>query len=289
MRRLPLILATGLLLYFVAGCAESPATPAPTAVPSEAAPVVAAAPARPDAIRRMEDDFIAAEDLDQAAPTRRSIHERMAHYGVPGMGVAVINGGQLLWAGGYGTLSADGDEPVTADTVFSTGSVSKVAQAALVMRLVQAGRLDVDTDVSTYLTRWQVPDGPFTADGPVTLRAILSHTAGFSQHGFADFEPGEALPTALDTLNGAAPAKHGPVRLMFAPGTRMDYSGGGYTVSQVLVEDVTGRAYADLVRSEVFEPLGMSRSTFVNPLPPGHGNIARAHDSRGQPRALPRG
>ncbi len=229
------------------------------------------------------------EERGKADSERWSISDRMAAYGVPGASVAIIHNGELVWLHGYGVKSANSSHPIDSQTVFSAGSVSKLINAALILRLVQDGQLDLDQDVNTYLASWKVPDGKYTAQKKVTLRTLLSHTSGFSQHGFPDFNPGEKLPTAIQTLNGEPPAKHGPVRLMFEPGQKMDYSGGGITVSQVIVEDVTGLSYPAAARKYVFDPLGMKRSTFLNPLPEAHKNIARAHDKNGKPRALPRG
>jgi len=240
-------------------------------------------------IHRFETEVIAR--MERGNPNARSwtIEERLDHHGVPGAGVAIIEDGEIIWAKGYGVKLAGVDDPIDPETVFSAGSVSKMINAALILRLVAEGRLDLDEDIDTYLTSWKVPESRYSSEKKVTLRAILSHTAGFSQHGFRDFQPGEALPTAIQTLNGEPPAKHGPVQLMFEPGERMDYSGGGVTVSQVLVEDVTGMAYADAAKKYVFDPLGMERSTFLNPLPATHGNVALAHDEHGKPTALPRG
>ncbi|MEO1201892.1 MAG: serine hydrolase domain-containing protein [Pseudomonadota bacterium] len=225
---------------------------------------------------------------EEHAP-RHTIEARLAHYGVPGAAVAIFEDGEIVWQRGYGTRLAGADEPVNADTVFSVGSISKMVNAALVLRLVAEGRLDLDTDVNEYLESWQVPESLYSRDEAVTLRRILAHTAGFNVHGFADYQPGEPLPTTVQILEGSGPAKNDPVRLTFEPGDHLDYSGGGITVSQLVVEDVTGMRYADAARKYVFEPLGMSRSTFENPLPADHGNIARAHDDRGRPTALPRG
>lgn len=219
----------------------------------------------------------------------RAFSARLARFQVPGAGVAIIENGELVWAGGFGTKLAGENMPVDENTVFSVGSVSKMVNAALILRLVAEGKLNLDVDVNHYLKTWRVEKSRYSEQQPVTLRAILSHTAGFSQHGFADFQPGEKLPTAIQTLNGERPAKHAAVRLMFTPGTSMDYSGGGTTVSQVLVEDVTGLSYVDAARKYVFEPLAMTRSTFINPLPASHNNIARAHTRYGKPTALPRG
>lgn len=226
---------------------------------------------------------------DNPDARRWPLAKRMQAYGTPGIGVAILKADGQIDARGYGVLRAGDAEPVTKDTVFSVGSVSKVVNAALVLRLVQEGKLNLDADINEYLKRWQVPASDHANDQSITLRHLLSHTSGFSQHGFDDFQPGAELPTALDTLNGTGPAKHPPVTLLFEPGTRMKYSGGGITVIQVLIEDVTGMDYESAAQHYVFEPLGMKRSTFVNPLPGEHGNIARAHDRRGRPRAKPRG
>ncbi len=220
---------------------------------------------------------------------RHTILERLEHYGVPGVAVAIFDDGEIVWQRGYGTKLAGTVDAVDADTVFSVGSISKMVNAALVLRLVAEGRLDLDTDVNTYLTSWQVPASQYSRDEDVTLRRILAHTAGFNVHGFADYGPGEDLPSTVEVLEGSGPARNDAVRLGFTPGDHLDYSGGGITVSQLVVEDVTGLGYEAAARKYVFEPLAMTRSTFQNPLPASHGNIARAHDDQGRPTALPRG
>lgn len=225
----------------------------------------------------------------QDNPKRWTIEQRLAAHDVPGVAVAIIDNNQVVWSAGYGTKLAGTEQIIDEDTVFSVGSVSKMINAALILRLVAEGKLDLDADVNTYLKSWKVEESPHTTDHKVTLRRILAHTAGFSQHGFADYLPNESLPTPLQTLNGTGPAKNGRVRLMFEPGKMMDYSGGGITVSQQLIEDVTGLAYPDAAQKYVFAPLKMSRSTFVNPLPEDYQNVAKAHDEYGQPTALPRG
>ncbi|MEM9386891.1 MAG: serine hydrolase domain-containing protein [Pseudomonadota bacterium] len=240
-------------------------------------------------IQAFETGLVERASRGDSAARQYTIEERLSHHGVPAVAVAILEDGQVMWARGYGTKLAGEEMPVDADTVFSVGSVSKMVNAALVLRLQAQGELDVDTDVNEYLRSWSVKTSRHTRQQPVTLRAILSHTAGFSQHGFGDFQPGEALPTALQTLNGEPPAKHRAVRVTFKPGTRMDYSGGGTTVSQVLVEDVTRLDYLEASTRYVFDPVGMARSTFANPLPASHGNIARAHNADGEPTALPRG
>ena len=218
-----------------------------------------------------------------------TLQERMAHWKVPAVGIAVVRDGKLAWARGYGVLQAGGKERANTETMFSVGSVSKVGAAAMTLRMVDAGLLDLDRDVNRYLTRWQIPANAFTDLRPVTLRGILSHSAGLTVHGFPDFQPGEALPTVIDTLEGRPPARHEPVRVVFTPGAQFRYSGGGITVEQLVVEEASGMDFPGAARHYVFDPLGMRRSTYENPLPDRYGNIAKAHDAEGRPTALPRG
>ena len=169
------------------------------------------------------------------------------------------------------------------------GSVSKIITAATTLRLVAGGTLGLDQDIGAHLKSWRIPVAPAFADATVTPRMLMSHTAGLNVHGFKDYLPGEPLPSILETLSGIPPAKNEPVEMRWAPGTRMRYSGGGVTVEQLLIEEATGRKLAAVARAEVFQPLGMGRSTFDNPLPAAFGNIAKAHDDKGAPAALPRG
>lgn len=228
------------------------------------------------------------ERADDNAP-RHSIEERLDIHGVPGAGVAIIENGGVVWATGYGVKLAGTDDAVDADTVFSVGSVSKVVNAALILRLVSEGLVDLDEDVNVYLKSWKVPESSARSGRKVTLRSILSHTAGFNVHGFRDYQPGQALPGTLQIITGEPPAMNEPIKIVLLPGERMQYSGGGVTVSQMLVEDMTGLTYPQAAKKYVFDPLGMDRSTFENPLPASHGNIARAHGEGGVPAALPRG
>jgi len=224
-----------------------------------------------------------------AAPPGWSLQERMAHYKVPGVAVAVLKNGRVVAAAGYGVREAGTHDVVDADTLFSVGSISKVVAAATTLRLVADGRLDLDRDVGAYLKSWRVPSMPELSHPNVTLRMLMSHTAGFGVHGFKDYEPDEPLPSIVQTLNGTPPAKNGPVRLTFEPGTRMRYSGGGTTVEQMVIEDLAGAPFESVAGEQVLAPLGMRRSTFVNPLPEATTNVAKAHDRGGAAAALPRG
>lgn len=240
-------------------------------------------------IQRFENALFAENDRQRRNPPHWTIEERLEAHAVPGVAVAVIDNYRLVFAKGYGSREADVRAPVDGHTLFSAGSVSKMVNAALILRLVSEGALSLDEDINRYLKSWKVKADRHTAVKPVGLREILSHTAGFTVHGFPDFQPGDRLPTVLDTLNGRYPARHEAVTVQFKPGTAMDYSGGGTTVSQLVATDTTGIAYPELAEKYVFNPLAMHRSTFENPLSASRGNIAHAHDRRGKASAKPRG
>ncbi|MEO1219900.1 MAG: serine hydrolase domain-containing protein, partial [Pseudomonadota bacterium] len=191
-------------------------------------------------LRYLNAGLIALEDRAKSDALRATIEERMTEANTPGFAVAVVKDRKVDWVVGFGTAIAGEAVPIDENTVFSVGSVSKLINAALILRLVDEGALDLDTDVNTYLTSWKVPEDKFTQTQKVTLRRLLSHTAGTNLHGFRDFNPGERLPSVVQTLTGASPANHDPIELLFEPGSAMKYSGGGITVSQLVVTDVTG-------------------------------------------------
>lgn len=253
------------------------------------APALAQSQPAEVAIRAFETGLRPGVHVRGQPEVRWTLAERMAHYKVPGVSIAVIRDGRIAWARGYGVLQAGKPERVDAATLFSVGSLSKVATAAITLRLVDAGTLDLDRDVSAYLTRWTLPPNPFTAVRPVTLRGLLSHSAGLTLSGFPDFQPGDPLPRIEDTLSGRPPSKTEPVRVATMPGTITSYSGGGTTVEQLVIEETTHGSFEAAAQRQLFASLGMKRSTFVNPLPPKWGNIAKAHDGKGTPIALPRG
>lgn len=216
-------------------------------------------------------------------PIQWTLQERMAHYRVPGVSIAVINDGKIEWARGYGTLAAGESAPVNAETVFQAASISKPVSALALLRLVEAGKLPLDQDVNEVLKTWKVPANSFTADEKVTLRRMLSHTAGLTVHGFRGYAEGETVPSVVQILNGGSPSNSGAIRVDLKPGTQERYSGGGYVVMHQMVRDATGESFEALLQSSVFKPLGMTRSTFEQPLSSSWStNAARAHRSDGK-------
>ena len=159
---------------------------------------------------------------------------------VPAVSVAVIHDGAIEWAKGFGVIRTGGP-PVTPDTLFQAGSISKPVTALEVLRLVQSGRLTLDANVNDYLKTWKVPANGFTQQHAVTLRELLSHTAGVTVHGFGGYESGKPVPTLPEVLDGSPPADSPPIRVDQVPGTAWRYSGGGYVITEQVLEDVTGQ------------------------------------------------
>jgi CubicO group peptidase (beta-lactamase class C family) len=205
----------------------------------------------------------------------------MTRLHIPGASVAVIHHGKLEWAKGYG-VTKSGGAPITPETIFQAGSISKPITALAVLRLVQQGRLSLDTDVNGYLRSWKVPSSELTRNSPVTVRGLLSHTAGISVGGFNGYSPGAAVPTLHEVLDGAKPANSPPIRVNTVPGSVWVYSGGGYTILQQLLMDVTGRPFPAVLQDLVLTPLGMNHSTFDQPLPQTlRASAAAPHDGDG--------
>jgi CubicO group peptidase (beta-lactamase class C family) len=217
------------------------------------------------------------------APVGPKLSDRMAELHLPGVSVAVIHDGEIQWARGFGVTRVGGP-PVTAKTLFQAASISKPVTALAVLRLVQAGKLDLDTDVNRYLKSWKIPSNTLTEEHPVTLRELLTHTAGVTVHGFRGYTSDEPIPTLTQVLDGTPPANSPAIRVDTTPGTAWRYSGGGYVIVQQLLEDVTGTPFAKLMRDTVLLPIGMTESAYEQPLPASRmADVALPYRSSGRP------
>jgi CubicO group peptidase (beta-lactamase class C family) len=218
-------------------------------------------------VARIEHSLLPLVTISGETPVPMTVEQRMAHYHVPGLSVAFIDQGHIAWTRVYGVANTATHAPVTTETMFQAASISKAASALGAMRLVREGTLHLDTDVNLQLKSWQVPENQFTATQKVTLRRILSHTAGLTVSGFNGYPQGQPLPTVLQMLNGEIPANNAPIRVDTIPGTIQRYSGGGYVVMRLLMTDVTDQPFPELMDQLVLHPLGMEHSTFAQPLP----------------------
>jgi CubicO group peptidase (beta-lactamase class C family) len=217
-----------------------------------------------------------------STPTpQKTLAVRMAELKVPGVSIAFIEDGKVKWTRAYGVAAAADPRPVTPQTLFQAASMSKAFAATAVLRLVEQGRLDLDEDINSRLKGWKVPPSPYTAEKKVTLRRLLSHTAGLTVSGFPGYQAGKAVPTAVQILDGTSPANTAPVRSFEAPGVYA-YSGGGYVVAQLAIVEAGGKPYPELLDRLVLHPAGMRQSTFVQPLPDAlQTRAASGHDAKG--------
>jgi CubicO group peptidase (beta-lactamase class C family) len=219
-----------------------------------------------DAPSRQQAVFEGVTTPKVAAGAATSLAEQMARLRVPGCAIAVIRDFEIDWVAGYGVRDSATGANVTADTLFQAGSISKPVFATVLHRLAQDRKLDLEKDVRSYLKSWQLPENEHSKAHALTLTALASHTGSTTIHGFLGYTRAQRIPTLPEILNGAPPSNSGPIVMDGAPGT-FRYSGGGTTMLQLAIEDVTGKGLPELARTLVFEPLGMKGSTYEQPLP----------------------
>ncbi|HET9455609.1 MAG TPA: serine hydrolase domain-containing protein [Gemmatimonadaceae bacterium] len=205
--------------------------------------------------------------IENRPDTAFDILDRMRYYHVPGVSIAVVDGHRIVYASGFGVTEFGGSKLVDTTTLFLAGSISKPVFATGALKLVEQGKLSLDDDVNRTLKSWRLPDSRFTATEKVTLRRLLTHSAGLTVWGFPGYRTDAAIPTVQQVLDGASPANTQPVRNDTTPGARWLYSGGGITIAQLMATDATGESFPALMKRLVLDPAGMAHSTFENPLP----------------------
>ena len=236
------------------------------------------------------DSFITAIEAAQSGRDGElgplTLTDAMQKAGVPGVSVAVIQDFAIHWTRGYGVADVATRAATTPTTLFQAASISKPVTAMAVLKAVQDGKLSLDDDVNRWLTSWKVPASEHTAQQPVTLRGLLSHTSGTDDgFGFPGYAPGAAVPTPVQILNGASPSNVKAVVVGRRPLTAFKYSGGGLTLVQLLMTDALKRPFPDLLRETVLGPIGMNDSAYEQPLSGERDKrAARAHDRNGAVR-----
>jgi CubicO group peptidase (beta-lactamase class C family) len=198
-----------------------------------------------------------------------NIKERMAHYKVKGVSIAVVQNYKVVWAKGYGWADEKEKRPVTTSTLFEPGSISKSLNAVGVLKLAQDQQLDLDADINNYLQKWKFPYDSVSKGKKISLKHLLSHTAGLSVHGFPGYDRKVKIPSLPEILDGKTPANTAAVRSLFEPGLRYQYSGGGTTISQLIIEEVSKQPYHVFIYDNVLKPMGMLQSSYQQPPAPG--------------------
>ncbi len=208
----------------------------------------------------------------------------MSEARVPAVSISVINDFNVHWSRAFGLADADDARPVTPQTLFQAASISKPVMAAAAAVLANRGQLNLDADLGQALHSWQLPRLAASGSRAITPRMLLSHTSGLDDGlGFPGYEPSEQRPDSLAILMGRFPAKTPAIVARQAPMVQSKYSGGGSVVMQVLLTDVTGQSFPELMQSVVLKPLGMGRSFYQQPLSTKlRLDAALAHDSTGQ-------
>ncbi len=213
-----------------------------------------------------------------------TLQEVMVKLHTPGVSIAVIKDFKVQWAKGYGLADLKTGRPVEVDTMFQAASISKPTTAMAAMKFVQDGRFSLDDDVNKLLKSWYVPESEFTREQPVTPRSLFSHTSGADDgFGFPGYPPGAPLPTLVQILNGEKPSNVGPVKFARPPYQGYKYSGGGIVIMQVALTDMLGKPFDEIMQSTILGPLGMSNSTYRQPLPEAmQAHAAHAYGNEGQ-------
>ena len=233
----------------------------------------------------------AAIELTQTQPGEdglgtSTVAELMEEFGVPGVSVAVIQDFKIHWAKAYGVADVETGQLVDIETMFQAASISKPVAAMGVLRAVQDGLFSLDDNINDILDSWTLDGREFTRNRPVTPRSLTSHTSGLGDgFGFPGYDPEQPLPRTVQILEGHELSNVGSVFMEREPMTFFEYSGGGVTVMELALSDVRRRPFVDVLQEGVLAPIGMTRSSYAQPISPEHNqNAARAHDNNGESR-----
>lgn len=223
---------------------------------------------------------IAAEPTSALTLSNAELGALLQEYKLSGVSVAVVDNYQIIYSATEGEKVFGSGEKIDENTAFSTASISKPITALLVAMLEEQGKLSMDDSVARYLKRWKLSESDFPQPEKITFRRLLSHTAGTTQGGFVDYYEGDDVPSAIDSLNGVkVPRYNTPISLMFEPGTAWAYSGGGYVIVQVAIEDLTGKSLPQLAQEMLFAPLGLANTTMHQPNTQAFlSNVASVHN-----------
>jgi len=210
------------------------------------------------------------------------VSERLDLLKVPAISFALIEEGRVEWTSGYGTKIVGAYDPVTCETLFQAASLSKPITLMAAVRMHDAGLIDLDVDIQNYLRHYTLPTGEQSAANPITFRTLLEHTSGLTPGGFMGYHRDLALPTDLDILNGTGVSNSARLESLKQPGAELAYSGGGYTVAEVAMQDVAGKPFDELMSEWILGPLNMQSSEFTQPLPANRTKeVAQGHDAKG--------
>jgi CubicO group peptidase (beta-lactamase class C family) len=232
-------------------------------------------------IQRVENSLAPTTIYGDTIPSL-NVEARMKATGIQGLSIAVIKDYKIQWAKGYGWADVESGRKVNTETRFQAASISKSLNSMGLLKLVQQGKLDGETDINQYLKSWKFPYDSLTGNRKINLFQLLSHTAGLDIHGFPGYERTDAMPSLPQVLNGEKPANTKRVHSLFEAGSKFKYSGGGTTITQMMLQDITGQDYATFMEREVLKPMGMLNSSYRQP-PTDTANLATGYYGDGRP------
>lgn len=231
---------------------------------------------------RIENNIYPINEKGENDSVAVTLISRMNDFNVPGLSITVFDNNEILWSKGYGVKDKNSGELVTENTLFQAASISKPVTSVAAFKLIEENKLSLDENVNLKLIRWQVPDNKFTKNEKVTVRRIMSHTSGLGTSGFKGYKQQDSIPTLKQILQGSEITNSKPVRVIQKPGESKIYSGGGMTVLQMLMEDITGKEFSDLMNDLVLNPVQMHNSSFEYPLPERFSGLtSTGYDEKG--------
>lgn len=192
-----------------------------------------------------------------------SLTDWMEKLAIPGVSIAVIDNYEIVWTKGYGVTSRGSESfPISTETIFQAGSIAKPVTALGVLHYVDRGTFDLDKDINSYLKSWTLPDSNVASKRQVTIRELLAHSGGISPGGFGGYGRTETLPDILQILSGKSPARNNPAEIIEEPGNRVMYSGLGYTILQLALEEQLNKPFEQIMKESVLSPLELNNSAF---------------------------
>lgn len=211
------------------------------------------------------------------------IDRQLEKYNLPGLSLVVFENYKIVYSNQMGLKSMDSKEKLDVNTAFSIASITKPITALLCHILEEKGLINLEEPIDKYLKRWHLPKSKFTENNSPTWRQFLNHTSGTNQGGFSDYYEGDVIPTIKQSLLGQIPRYDKEIEFLFTPGTGFEYSGGGYVIVQMALEDALNKSITELAQEHLFLPLGLMNTTMIQPNEKGFPtNVASVHDKDGK-------
>ncbi|MGB5554831.1 MAG: serine hydrolase domain-containing protein [Flavobacteriaceae bacterium] len=211
-----------------------------------------------------------------------SITNKMSEYNIPALSLAVMNKGKIEWADMYQNVNFPEEQKLDCASIFQAASLSKPVTFLAALRMHAAGEIDLDENIQNYLKDFELPQGKQTVENPVTFRNIFSHTSGISAGGYDGYSKDLAIPSDLAILRGNEGINTPAIAVISAPNEMLAYSGGGYTVAELALQDIYGDEFSNIMKKWILEPVGMEYSEFTQPLPDSKSDqVAKGYTQSG--------